>query len=106
MVCLWYTIFTIELASTCINQVHFPHTMDILAQSYELKGMVAVLNTLTSYIKLDAVMISKPTEWEEITCISLQSSFRKIQIFKFAYIAFTLFYSLIITTSSFIYQKC
>ena len=40
MVCLWYTIFTIALASICIKQVHFPHTLDILAQSYELKGMV------------------------------------------------------------------
>ena len=27
-------------ASTCINKVHFLHTMDILAQSYELKGTV------------------------------------------------------------------
>ena len=50
-------------------------------------------------------MISKPTEWEEIISISLQSSFRKIQSFKFAYSAFPLFYSLIITPSSFIYQK-
>ena len=30
MVCLWYTIFTIEVASTCISQVHFLYTMDIL----------------------------------------------------------------------------
>ena len=27
-------------SSTCINKVHFPHTMDILDQSYELKGML------------------------------------------------------------------
>ena len=31
---------TCSTASTYINKVHFPHTMDILAQSYELKGMV------------------------------------------------------------------
>jgi len=30
----------IELASTCINQVYFLHIMDVLGQSYELKGMV------------------------------------------------------------------
>ena len=58
MVCLWYTILTIVLASTCINQVHFPHTLDTLAQSYELKGMVrcashhfakAINNSLNGY---------------------------------------------------------
>ena len=40
MVCLWYRIFKVALASTCINEVHFPHTLGTLAQSYELKGMV------------------------------------------------------------------
>ena len=40
-----YTIFTIELASTCINQGHFPHTIDTLAQSFELKGMVRCANS-------------------------------------------------------------
>ena len=42
-------------------------------------------------------------ESEEISCISLQSSkrsFRKMQIFKFAYSALTLFYSLFRLKSS------
>ena len=39
MVCLWYTILTIALASIFSNQVISPQ-LGLLAQSYELKGMV------------------------------------------------------------------
>ena len=67
MVCLWYTIFTIALASICINQVHFPHTLDILAQSYELKGMVRcashhftkAINNHTEWICIDVLFVSE-----------------------------------------------
>ena len=66
MVCLWYTIFTIALASICINQVHFPHTLDILAQSFELKGMVRcashhftkATNNHTEWICIDDLCVS------------------------------------------------
>ena len=66
MVCLWYTIFTIALASICINQVHFPHTLDIFAQSYELKGMVRcashhftkAINNHTEWICIDDLCVS------------------------------------------------
>ena len=44
-------------ASTCISKVHFPHTMDILAQSYELKGMVCC----ASHHFTDT--INNQTEW-------------------------------------------
>ena len=57
MVCLWYAIFTTEIASACINQVHFLHTLDILAQSYELKGMV---NCASYHF---TVAINNHTEW-------------------------------------------
>ena len=55
-----FSIFK-ALASICINQVHFPHTLDILAQSYELKGMVRcashhftkAINNHTEWICID-----------------------------------------------------
>ena len=58
-------IFTIALASICINQVHFPHTLDILAQSFELKGMVRcashhftkAINNRTEWIGIDGVCV-------------------------------------------------
>ena len=67
MVCLWYTIFTIARASISINQVHFPHTLDILAQSYELKGMVRCashhftkgINNQTEWICIDDLCVSQ-----------------------------------------------
>lgn len=58
----------IELSSNCINKIYFPHTMDVLGQSYELKGMVhcvshhftiAIKITLNGYILMTCVSQSE-----------------------------------------------
>lgn len=64
----------IELASTCINKVYFPHIIDVLGQSYELKGMVRCASHHFT------VAINNHTEWIYIDdlCVSVRS-FTSIQ---------------------------
>ena len=64
----------IELASTCIDQVYFPHIMDVLGQSYELKGMVRCASHHFT------VAINNHSEWIYIDdlCVSVRS-FTSIQ---------------------------
>jgi len=58
----------IELASTCINQVYFTHIMDVLGQSYELKGMVRCASYHFT------VAINNHTEWIYILMICVCQS--------------------------------